>query len=1129
MSIGLSEFWTRLVREGILDAAGCKKLATEFAEAHQGTPPKVANELADFMVAGGHLTLFQSQCLAADPQGDLRLGAFRVRSNQPPSPMTRWIEVERIEAASGGQSADGPSVIGQRGFLLRTTSGNPWLDLHAKVVQPSLQPIEIEPIGEYLGVFSALSVGVVAHPGGLLADQLPERAKSKQAKSKQAKSKQAQSKQASEGNPRRACEYGIVLSDALSAMHAQQLIHGGVRADRVWIGIDGNPILLRDPAGPPVTGLGDTTTQWLDTAVDVSLYIAPELAATSPEASACTGASDIYSLGCLLFRIASGRFPFQADSVAETLRQHQTETPPELTEALAKGETGDPIYRVLAYALAKDPASRFLSVDQLSAALRAILPSLETESIETESIAAVEEKPAEAMPVKTSNAATPAQPESRKTTSKKSAATKIAPVKAATTNSSPQVKQPATKTKDSRSPVVASSIIRPKKPAAPKTTPSPVADEPATESAQVAAASPETLSDLPSNESSSSNQSVDEAKVGSADQVGTSSTGAVAADASDAPPAPADTSTSRTLRRRRKKTNRAPIVLTALSVVVLALFIALLVTDPTQPVAKRKQRPPIPAVIPAVSNQTIPTATKPSASDLAGQSPKTKSPAIGQAATNSRADDVAYQVVDDDGLLYAPPFPAGQAPAPLGLLPPGPAAIVSARLASILSSQTGKPILDALSPEVTELIDAVVLRSKVPVDWISRCSVGLFPGKDGHPEWSLAIELVQPQPLGELTDRWQVGASKTREGDTVYASDAMDADAFFLLASEIESGMISRYAVGPLDRISEVASIEGESIPLARSLRTLWNGTSDEADLVALVTPNFLFADGRSILNSSVPELVPSLRSVLIPNLSAMLITADADDGLVFGELRVTPNGGISEASLMRDIKDAIDAWPKWADQFVIDASPDPSWRLLASRLPTMMRFVSGQFRYGISDNVIVANTYLPASAVSQVSLATLLAANTTASAAAATTKMASAKPLTVAEMLDRKMSVSFDQESLEFAIDVIVAEFVRTLPEGSTLPPVRIIGGDLQKMGITQNQQIRGFAKTDLSLRTVLTDLVVGANPDKTATGPDDPKQALIWVVADDPANPGKQEILVTTRQAAENQFDLPVEFQPK
>jgi len=190
-----------------------------------------------------------------------------------------------------------------------------------------------------------------------------------------------------------------------------------------------------------------------------------------------------------------------------------------------------------------------------------------------------------------------------------------------------------------------------------------------------------------------------------------------------------------------------------------------------------------------------------------------------------------------------------------------------------------------------------------------------------------------------------------------------------------------------------------------------------------------------------------------------------------------------------------------------------------------MMRFVVDQTRFGISGGSVVANMYLPKQAVPQVTLATLLAMNTRAggSVSAIATPTQS---LSLEEMLARKMSVSFDQESLQFAIDAIVGDYKRTLPAGSTLPPVKIIGSDLQKMGITQNQQVRDFTKTDLPLRTVLTDLVLGANPNKSATGPKDPKQALIWVLADDPENPGQKAILVTTRQAAENKYDLPEEF---
>ena len=103
---------------------------------------------------------------------------------------------------------------------------------------------------------------------------------------------------------------------------------------------------------------------------------------------------------------------------------------------------------------------------------------------------------------------------------------------------------------------------------------------------------------------------------------------------------------------------------------------------------------------------------------------------------------------------------------------------------------------------------------------------------------------------------------------------------------------------------------------------------------------------------------------------------------------------------------------------------------------------------------------------------------------------------------------------------------FERDLPSGSKMPKIRIIGSDLQLMGITQNQQVRDFKQANVPLRQVLTELVRRANPDKTATGANDEKQALIWVVVDDAAKEGVKEILITTRESAAGKYELPTEF---
>ncbi|MEM7319328.1 MAG: hypothetical protein AAF408_09945, partial [Pseudomonadota bacterium] len=159
--------------------------------------------------------------------------------------------------------------------------------------------------------------------------------------------------------------------------------------------------------------------------------------------------------------------------------------------------------------------------------------------------------------------------------------------------------------------------------------------------------------------------------------------------------------------------------------------------------------------------------------------------------------------------------------------------------------------------------------------------------------------------------------------------------------------------------------------------------------------------DAATDPSSSAPELVRHLKSLLIPDVAGALLTAHAVDQQLYVETRFAPSGGISEPALMRRLSDAVQSWPGWADEFIVQSVPDPSWRLLASRLPSMMRFVVEQTRFGISDGAVIANMYLPRQAVPQVTLATLLAMNTRAGAAGEVVAAPTAK-LSVEEMLAR-------------------------------------------------------------------------------------------------------------------------------
>ncbi len=75
--------------------------------------------------------------------------------------------------------------------------------------------------------------------------------------------------------------------------------------------------------------------------------------------------------------------------------------------------------------------------------------------------------------------------------------------------------------------------------------------------------------------------------------------------------------------------------------------------------------------------------------------------------------------------------------------------------------------------------------------------------------------------------------------------------------------------------------------------------------------------------------------------------------------------------------------------------------------------------------------------------------------------------------------------------------------------------GADLQLEGITRNQQL-SLDLRDRPGSEILVEILRGANPDRTAAGPADPRQKLVYVI-EPPAGDAPGRIIVTTRSAAE------------
>jgi serine/threonine-protein kinase len=165
------------------------------------------------------------------------------------------------------------------------------------------------------------------------------------------------------------------IASSLAAAHAQNIIHRDLKPENIYLVHDGEVAsgerskildfgiakLSDDNPGKIKTNTGAL--------MGTPIYMSPEQCRGLAELD---HRSDIYSLGCVLFHLLTGRPPFEGEGMGDIIAAHIKELAP--APSSRAPEVSPAVDQLVLRCLAKAPADRFQTMLELATAIGQILP-----------------------------------------------------------------------------------------------------------------------------------------------------------------------------------------------------------------------------------------------------------------------------------------------------------------------------------------------------------------------------------------------------------------------------------------------------------------------------------------------------------------------------------------------------------------------------------------------------------------------------------------------------------------------------------------------------------------------------------------------------------------------------------